>query len=348
MNNKIFDLYKIDYLTKYNKYFNFIQEYENDIDVLEVLPISLTDQYEIDLENATEEVVYLDKENYLDRLRKYESLFTKISGAFINKLLLKSYLELEKNESIKTTLRGFKAQLSGYAPKSKFTNLKTISGRLTVESGPNCLTLPARYRGIVKSSFRSGKILSFDFKSLEPRICLKLAGRDTESEDIYEQVNDLLSFNADRSIIKRATISLLYGSGLKGLEGLSNERAKELIEIVSDFFGYDKVVEMAQIVNENGRRKNFFGRPINNLMETKKHILTNNFVQSTAVDLALTYFSKLVDLVDLNLARPLFIIHDAIVFDVEDDYEPFIREIISKGYRDEKLGYFPLKIENFS
>lgn len=346
MRNKIYDLYSVDYLKKYKKYFQFLDNHIDKVDYLEVLPNSLLCDYLKDIDYAEEELKYLDKESYISRLECYDKLFNRLKQCSVDRLVLKSYLDIEKNVSLKSTLLSFK-YLGGETRVVKYDNFKTTTGRLVVSDGPKCLTLPAKYRGVVKSSFENGKILSADFKSLEPRICLKLSGGETKG-DIYEEINSMLSFNADRSVVKRATISLLYGSGLKGLEGLSIDRARELFNVVNNYFGYDKVSEMAQIVNEDNVRKNFFGRPINNLMESKKHILTNNFVQSTAVDVALMYFYKLVNKIDCKRARPLFIIHDAIVFDVESSYESELVEIINLGCEDEKLGFFPLKVESFN
>ena len=94
---------------------------------------------------------------------------------------------------------------------------------------------------------------------------------------------------------------------------------------------------------EQGERRNFFGRPILNVKETNERKILNNYIQSTAVDIALNYFSCLIDQVDNEKALPLFIIHDAIVFDVSKEYEAQFNDIISKNCIN-KIGKFPLEI----
>ena len=95
-------------------------------------------------------------------------------------------------------------------------------------------------------------------------------------------------------------------------------------------------------------RNNFFGRPIWNINETKENKLINNYIQSTAVDIALSYFSELSDVIDLELCKPIFIIHDALVLDVHNDYKNEFVHIVNKGYNCSQLGYFPLEIEKLS
>jgi DNA polymerase I-like protein with 3'-5' exonuclease and polymerase domains len=285
-----------------------------------------------------------DKKNYIVRLEKYNELFSKLCNINIDKLAYKSYLEVEKNETIISCIKSFRNNR-----RLSYDMFKTSTGRLVVDSGPQVLTLPSKNRSIIKSSFKEGKVLSIDFSALEPRICLKLNNKDT-SGDVYEEISSLISFNADRSVIKRATISILYGASYSSLSHLniSLERCKEVYNVINEYFGLDNIVKDASYVDENDLRKNFFGRPLDNIKETRKHILVNNYVQSTAVDISLNYFYELVNILDEEFVKPLFILHDAIIFDVESDYVEELNRVVNKGYNDSQLGYFPLKVEEFN
>ena len=68
----------------------------------------------------------------------------------------------------------------------------------------------------------------------------------------------------------------------------------------------------------------------------------NNFVQSSSVDVALMGFSKL-EIPDS--AKPVAVIHDALVVDLlKDDLQQLV-SIIKKGISIEEIGHFHLGFE---
>ena len=261
--------------------------------------------------------------------------------AKIDGLLLLAYKEIEKNETVLSTLNSFNPK-SGYSKKTIYNRTDTVTGRLTVKSGPKILTLPSRCRNIITSRFKDGSIFYVDFKSLEPRIVSYISGNDF-CDDIYEEIHSQLSFNTDRSVIKRAVISLTYGSSIKNIDNMSIDKTKEISDVINKYFNFKHVISLSKKINEDGYRRNFFGRPILNVKETNERKILNNYIQSTAVDIALNYFSCLIEQVDNEKALPLFIIHDAIVFDVTKEYEVQFNDIVSKNCIN-KIGKFPLEI----
>ena len=58
--------------------------------------------------------------------------------------------------------------------------------------------------------------------------------------------------------------------------------------------------------------------------------------------------SELCGKIDLELCKPIFIIHDALVLDVHSDYKNDIVNIVNKGYTCNRLGHFPVEIEKLS
>ena len=101
-------------------------------------------------------------------------------------------------------------------------------------------------------------------------------------------------------------------------------------------------------VSEFNCRFNFFGRPIWNADELSSNKILNNFIQSSAVDVALNYFSLLTTQLNHEKAKFLFIIHDALIVDVHNDYEKEFVNISSKGYNCSKLKHFPVEIEELN
>ena len=72
----------------------------------------------------------------------------------------------------------------------------------------------------------------------------------------------------------------------------------------------------------------------------------NNYVQSTAVDVALSGFAKVYEKLNKNQAKPIFIIHDALMIDVKEDYiDEFVKEV-KQGYNCNILGNFPISVED--
>jgi hypothetical protein len=223
-----------------------------------------------------------------------------------------------------------------------------MTGRLTTtKESPNILTLPARCRKIFESRWQQeGDLLYIDFKTLEPRVIRKINGKEA-SDDIYLEIADMLDFEVDRIIIKRGIISTLYGA-TSTISGLSQERSNAVLEATKSYFDLATISKKASYVHDVGCRINFFGRPIWNIEEEQGNKIVNNYIQSTAVDVALSYFSELCDLIDLEKCKPIFIIHDALVLDVQKDYIDTCREIVQTGYTCSQLGHFPIDICNLS
>ena len=344
-NIKLYDLYRYYKYDKYTTFFNNVEE--NVYDFKECLPNHALEEWKSNCIKLKEKCSKLDNSyKYLEIFKSYDNLFSMLNRCKINTLAYKAFLEVESNETVRSILKTFKPK-SSYSNNITYNRVSNVSGRLVVSSGPNILTLPKRCRSILESRFKSGSILSVDFNALEPRLCLKLNNKDTNS-DVYQLVNDMLEHDIDRSVIKRAIISVLYGAHYTSLKNITPEKAKELFNCIKDLFGIDNILSISKNIDDLGIRRNYFGRPIWNLEEEKEHIIINNYIQSSAVDIALSYFTELVETVDIKLAVPLFILHDAIIFDVSNEYKDDFVNIIKKGYNNTKLGNFPLKTEIFN
>jgi len=340
----LYKLYRIENLNKWKKYVSMfnIEKFDN---IEKVLPNHALQKFKLDLENANLILEEKDKNlNYSKKFKKNQLIFKKLEKAKINLISYRVFKELEKNETILSNLLSFKPQ-NGFANKAMYNQTSTISGRLTDKAGcPKILTLPSRCRKIFESRWqRNGELLYVDFKNLEPRIIRKINKKDA-GDDIYTEISQSLDFEVDRVVIKRGIISILYGSSSQ-IKGLSKDRSEAVLNATKDYFDLDSILNKASNINHIGCRNNYFGRPIWNIEETKENKLINNYIQSTAVDVALSYFSELCTKINLELCKPVFIIHDALILDVHNDYINDIMNILLKGYNCEKLGHFPVEIE---
>ena len=325
------DLYNKKNFQKWKNKFTFIKNYVEELDYKNILSEIEYEDFIQDINLDFEEVVRFDKNFDFKRLfLQHVKLNNFLKESKINVLAYKAFLEVEQNETIKSVIKTFKPY-KGYTDNCLYKLNSNVTGRLTVKKGPNILTLPRRCRSLIDSRFNNGKIISVDFNALEPRFCLKLSNKNIE-EDLYEEINSLLNFDTDRSVIKRAIISVLYGAHFSSLKGLAASKSREIFECIHDFFNLKHILSLSSNIDSFGIRRNYFGRPLWNLEETKENILINNYIQSSAVDLALNYFYKLVNIVDNNKAVPIFLLHDAIIFDVNKDYIKEFVKTINKGY----------------
>ena len=58
------------------------------------------------------------------------------------------------------------------------------------------------------------------------------------------------------------------------------------------------------------------------------------------------YFSSLNNLFKSKI-RPLFVLHDAFIVDIHNDYEKEFISEVKKGFTCHKLGYFPVEIKEY-
>ena len=249
------------------------------------------------------------------------------------------------------TLKHYSRTLSGSLSRAPtYNRVKTKTGRLTIKAGPPILTLPKAVRSVYRSQFKDGIILEIDFTSLEPRCASNIAGNSFRDYDLYSYLQKMLDIPAKRDTIKELVISLLYGAGdnraRKILQkDIIDANISKSFQDVKDFFKLDKMKNDLLLYAKTGQIFNFFGRPIpvDNL---QPGILVNNYIQSTAVDLALLGFGGLIDRLDIRKAKPLFIIHDALIIDVSKEYIHDIKDLAGDYYKHDELGIFPWKIRS--
>ncbi len=219
----------------------------------------------------------------------------------------------------------------GFAKKVEYSLISTRSGRLTVLKGPRILTLNKEYKCLISSRYKNGQVWQFDYQSLEPRFALYIVGKNING-DIYNHFNDYLFGNKfNRNELKQFVLSIVYGSGAETISKLTNISLEECNNIILKLKQYFNVFQITRKLIEEykqyGYIKNYYGRIIRfEQKEPPGYLLYNQYIQSSAIDIALLGFENIIK---LNKGIPLYIIQDNIIIDLEN--ESYIQDIVNAG-----------------
>ena len=301
------------------------------------------------IERCQEALESLEDSSYCTILQKEHAFLVGLSRASIDKKRLSMYTAEEGNPTVLKTLSGFRPMDDGMCHQTRYDQLSTATGRLTVTEGPRILTLSKKYRDIIAPSTPAGIICQIDFVSLEPRVARKLSGK-ADAPDIYIDIcKNVFESRLSRDEAKLAVLCALYGVSSRRLSNMlhADLRASSVIRKIHEYFGtFALLRNLNQQVKSTGHISNFFGREL--MVENRAdHVMLSHFIQSTAVDVALLGFH------DLNTKlkerctsfRGLFVVHDALVVDIDkDDYKDF-ENVVNEGIDVEELGNFPLSID---
>jgi len=298
---------------------------------------------------------------FLDELSKAEKLVEDnlYSHFFVqtNKVISGLYpcnfdTHFAKSELQKTDSAALRSFLNTRRSTPLYCRTSTKTGRLTIKEGPQILTLKKEYRKVLSSSFPYGRLYEIDFTSLEPRVAFNITSEDTllpgekSPDDLYQFFIEKQQMTIQRDTAKLAVLCSLYGAGTSKLRSVlqkdgSNYSADMLIKRVESFFGLKELFGTLREQAKSGYITNFYGRPIE-VTDARRNILVNNFLQSTAVDVALAGFCQIME--KIPSCKPVFIIHDALIMDVPKGQEDKLQDIVAQGFSDEKMGHFPLKL----
>lgn len=239
----------------------------------------------------------------------------------------------------------------GVCPPVIYSRTSSVSGRLTVDSGPNILRLKrALKKEVMRSRFgKEGAIYELDYKALEPRAILAHNRPDLVADlplDIYEFVRTSMfqGMELSREDVKQIVISRLYGAGYDTLS-LELKHVRDLsgvMEAINSYFGLREMQDRLVRENDLNDRKfihNFYGRKVSTV-EAKSYMLPNSWGQSTAVDIALMGFGNIIDHVELTAHKttygirsivPVLVNHDALYLDTHKSAEHLLPELCKVG-----------------
>lgn len=247
-------------------------------------------------------------------------------------------------------LQTFEPGDDGFAGIPAYDRFGTLTGRLTVKSGPNILVLKKEYRNIISSSTPGGRIMCIDFSALEPRVLLYEAGGRCDEPDMYGSIAQ--EFGMQRNAIKLAVVSELYGSSKVALGerlGIAGDELSNLVKKIKRLFKTNELLKrIKQQYVSTGVIVNRYGRLVS-IDEPLNHVMLNYYAQSTGVDVALLGFSKLCSefKVTAPAVRPLYLLHDGMYLDVPEEnveYVSSIKTITVPGY----VQRFHVKVDTVS
>ena len=112
-------------------------------------------------------------------------------------------------------------------PVPAYDRVSTKTGRLTIKSGPQILTLKREFRSIFSPSSSKSKLFEIDFISLEPRVALNFANVHA-SNDVYLSFIQNSGINISRDAAKLAVLCSLYGAGETRLDALLRKETTEI------------------------------------------------------------------------------------------------------------------------
>jgi hypothetical protein len=236
-----------------------------------------------------------------------------------------------------TCLRGQKMVHSIYDPLSSST------GRLTVKSGLNILTLPRDFRRLLRP--RHGKLLQVDFTALEPHTLRCFAGVEAgKSGDIYSEIGG--DTGVDRDTVKVAVMSACYGMSRNTFRSKYRQipRAAEFFDKIRNALGVLALERIIEVNDSADGILNGFGRSI----KCDQAAWVSHFVQSTAVDVACQGFNSVIDRLESTHAHfsPHFLIHDSLILDISLEHMSYLNKIVDEGFTLESKNYrFPMKIK---
>lgn len=305
-------------------------------------------ELEILVHNLWEDYQQLDLSYYFGPFKKHAVVFKSLARPAIDLKRYEAFIADGNEASSKTILQTFAPakQHKGvfYASRIQYDRFSAITGRLTVKKGPGILNLRKDYRKVLTSKWgEDGGVYYVDFKSLEPRILLALKDDNLKTpKDLYMFVAEEMGLDedVDRHLIKTVIISMIYGAGddelvrkLRGKIGFP----EEFVNSIKDHFGVEDLRNKLHEEYKANKGKfiyNMYGRPIF-AESTPPYVLVNYFIQSTAVDVALSGFANIIERLigsgGLAYVRPLFVLHDALIIDVHNKAKHLLPKMAKAG-----------------
>lgn len=285
---------------------------------------------------------------YFKTYKRHEIVFSSLKRAAIDPLLYEKFIKESGNVSSRAALKTFVPVLphkgKQYAEKISYDRFSSVTGRLTVKSGPSILHLRKDYRKIITSKWGAdGSVYYLDFSGLEPRILLSLKNDVLKTpRDIYLHVANEVGIGekVNRKTIKTAIISMIYGSNDEEIAKKISDQVdypEEFVSAVKEHFGVEELKERLKKEYERHNGEfiyNLYGRPIF-AESTAPYVLVNYFLQSSAVDVALHGFSNIIERLSkadgFRLIRPLFVLHDALILDVHKSKQHLLPKMAKAG-----------------
>ena len=287
--------------------------------VLQVIPAGILKDHIKDAINALQNTLCeTEAAEYLVTYLSIKRFLQGLQKSCIDPRVLSQLIGSTVHETTRSALNSFMPDEAGHSDLIRYSMINTVTGRMTVESGPQILTAPAEVRKCIKSRYVSGKILQIDIVSVEPKFALHVSGK-TPPKDVYSHIARVILENrVSRSQAKLITLCALYGQSARKLaeqlpEGVN---PRHVIQRTRQFFDSDRLESRLKSERRNGMIRNVVGRPIR-VLSDDSHRLISYYLQSSAAEGSLLMFARFIQETDLTCI-PLYVIHDALILDCEE------------------------------
>lgn len=275
----------------------------------------------------------IDKIFYSSINREYHKIFSKInnflntmSQPLVNVNAINNRVSQCKFDGVVNNYKSFLPVSNGKAETIRYSQTSTLTGRLTVKSGPNILTAPSDIRNCFLPATKNGKIVQIDLISAEPKFAL-YATQAKVPDDVYNAMCKLIFKNKlTREQAKLVTLCVLYGQSKRNLSKKipPTISVNNVCKQTSRYFSYDRLVKDIKEGIEDNFMKNYFGRPIK-INDCSDNVLVNYFLQSSVAEASLLMFSDLCK-EHKNFLTPLYVIHDALIADATESFFDLVDE----------------------
>ncbi|MGB9677259.1 MAG: DNA polymerase [Candidatus Ratteibacteria bacterium] len=265
-----------------------------------------------------------------------------------------------------------------------FSQISTTSGRLTC-SNPNLQNLPIKTQkgGLVRKIFCADEkfcFYSFDYNQIELRVLAHfsedpvLIDAFENNKDIHNETAQLIlsseslfsplnleNLEEKRRIAKTINFGIIYGISPYGLSkelGISVEEASLFIKKYFEKFG--KVKEYIEKVIEEAEKKGYVETLLKrrryipelkssnrNEKEFGKRVAINMPIQGTAAEIIKVAMNKIYrKFREENLKSKLVLqIHDELLFEVDEDEEEIVKEIVINAMKNSISLKVPIKVD---
>ena len=286
-------------------------------DVLKIMPQEkVRSQVKATIEGLQNALSDTEDQEYLATYLLVKRFLLGLNRASVDKSLSTAISDVE-HETVKSSLSSLNPVEDGLCRRVDYSMSNTATGRLTVTSGPQILTIPADARKHIKSRYPGGKVLQIDLISAEPKFALHLCGGDVPS-DVYQHIaSTILEGKVTRKEAKLITLCALYGQSTKNLAKQlpDSVNAREVMQKTKRYFQTDSLMSRLKSEKRRGRIRNAVGRPIT-VPEGNPYLLVSYYLQSSVAEASILMFSQFVENTDLT-CDPLFVIHDALIIDCD-------------------------------
>ena len=283
----------------------------NELDRINIAPKKIIKE---SIANISAEIkqVLSDEENvfYLHNYLKIRSFLDSMHAVRVDSARLKKLIENQKHVGVKTNLSTFENP-----EPARYSMANSVTGRLSVSSGPKILTSPQEVKSTFKSRYKNGKVLQIDLSCAEPNFALFAANKEP-IQDLYSFcAKDVLQDKVDRSTAKLVLLSALYGQSIKNLsanipDGID---AGSVAKDVRSFLSVSDLQEKLRSKWSSGNLRNHLGRP---LKSSHQRLLISHYLQSSVAEASILMFRSFCAEHEVT---PVFVIHDALIIDCRSE-----------------------------